>query len=57
MHFGLDNGACEMMPTDGLYSDCVVHKPLIGMAQVQHRVGLIREVPQMAKAFVAKGIA
>ena len=57
MHPLLDNGACEMMPTDGLYSDCVVSKPLIGMAQVEYRVGLIREVPQIAKTFVAKGIS
>ena len=46
-----------MMPTDGLYSDCVVRKPLLGMAQVEHRVGLILEVPQIAKTFVAKGIS
>ena len=45
MHSILDNGACEMMPTDGLYSDCVVPKPLIGMTQVEHRVVLIRDVP------------
>ena len=30
----------------------VVRKPLIGMAQVEHRVGLIREVPQIARTFV-----
>ena len=46
-----------MMPIDGLYSDCVVRKSLIGMAQVEHRVELIREVPQIAKTFVAKGIS
>lgn len=46
-----------MMPTDGLYSDCVVGKTLMEIAQVEHRVGLMREVPQMAKTFIAKGIS
>ena len=57
MHSLLDDGACQMMPTDGLYSDCVVGKTLMEIAQVEHRVGLMREVPQMAKTFIAKGIS
>ena len=40
MHSLLDDGACEVTPTDGLYSDCVVRRPLVAMAQVEHRVGL-----------------